>query len=67
MPLLPVSHIRQRRFSDCLIACAKMILQYIGQDQDYEHIGTLLKSELHGTVFSHLRFLEILPIRNHSV
>lgn len=29
MILLPVSHQKQRRQSDCLVACAAMVLQYL--------------------------------------
>jgi ABC-type bacteriocin/lantibiotic exporter with double-glycine peptidase domain len=58
MPLLPVSHRRQRQQSDCLIACTAMILDYLQVPFPYDRLPRLLRAEAHGTVFSHLQYLE---------
>ena len=40
---LPVSFIRQRYDGDCLVACAAMVLDYIGIQVAYNRLGQLLK------------------------
>jgi hypothetical protein len=37
-----------------------MVLQYLQIPFEYQRLARLLQTETHGTVFSHLRFLESL-------
>jgi len=62
MPLLPVSPRRQRQQSDCLIACAAMVLDYLQVPFHYDRLPRLLRAEAHGTVFSHLQYLASLGV-----
>jgi len=39
---LPVPHLEQLQQSDCLAACAAMVLAYLGEDVDYRRLLTLL-------------------------
>lgn len=41
-PWLPVSHQKQRHRSDCLVACATMVLDYLGQSIRYVRLLRLL-------------------------
>ena len=41
-PWLTVSHRRQRRRTDCLAACAAMVLDYLGQSVRYSRLVRLL-------------------------
>ena len=58
MPLLSVSHRQQRQQADCLAACAAMVLDYLHVPFRYDRVPRLLRIEAHGTVFSHLQYLE---------
>ncbi len=62
MPLLRVLHQKQRRQSDCLVACTAMILRYWRLSFHPDRLPKLLKTEAHGTVFSHLRYLGTLGV-----
>ena len=65
MTLLPVSHRPQRQQSDCLSTCAAMVLHYFRVPYRYNQLLHLLRVEAHGTVFSHLRYLESLGVSVH--
>jgi len=41
-PWLPVSHQKQRHRSDCLVACATMVLDYLGRSIRYSRLLRLL-------------------------
>jgi len=62
MPLLRVSHQRQRQPSDCLAACAAMVLAYNGIDYHYSQLLRLLRIQPHGTAFSALNALASLGV-----
>lgn len=62
MPLLPVLYQSQRSESDCLAACASMVLDYLEIPHRYERLLSLLKVRSYGTSFSNLRFLERLGV-----
>lgn len=62
MPLLRVSHRQQQDQADCLVACAAMVLHYLQVPCRYGRLRTILRSEPHGTVFSHLHDLEQLGV-----
>ncbi|MCL4860656.1 MAG: C39 family peptidase [Caldilineaceae bacterium] len=58
MSLLHVSHWKQRRQADCLVACTAMILAYLQIPVNYEHLMRLLRTMPVGTFFRNLRHLE---------
>lgn len=60
--LLHVPHTSQRRDGECLAACAKMALEYLGLPTPYDRLLKLLKIESFGTFFSNLRELEQLGV-----
>ncbi|RIK27512.1 MAG: hypothetical protein DCC55_39370 [Chloroflexi bacterium] len=60
MLLSNFTHSRQRHRSDCLIACAEMVLNYLGIDIGYSRLRELLRAGELFTPFSHLSRLEIL-------
>ena len=62
MPLLPVSHQKQRQQADCLVACAAMVLRYWQVSFKPDRLPYLLRTEKHGTVFSHLHALSTLGV-----
>lgn len=62
MPLLRVSHQRQRQQSDCLAACAAMVLAYYGIAYRYSRLLRLLRIQPHGTAFSALNALASLGV-----
>ena len=41
-PWLPISHQKQRHRSDCLAACAAMVLNYLGRPVRYARLMKLL-------------------------
>ena len=47
--LLPVPHHKQAGLSDCLAACASMVLAYMGQPIPYKRLLTILKVRPQGT------------------
>lgn len=63
MVLLPVSHMTQRQHGDCLVACAAMVLAYLGKPVSYNRLARTLNVQ-HGVgvPFSNLRTLERLKI-----
>lgn len=65
MPLLSVSHRQQRRHSDCLAACAAMILDYLHVPAKYSQRLSLLRIQAFGTSFSSLHNLEALGLSVH--
>ena len=62
MPLLSVSHRQQRQQSDCLAACAAMILDYLHVTVKYSQLLSLLRIQAFGTSFSSLHNLETLGL-----
>jgi len=60
MTLLSVSHRSQNQQSDCLAACAAMVLAYLHVPVDYARLLQLLRVQAYGTAFSNLRYLEAL-------
>lgn len=58
MSLLNVSHWKQRRQADCLVACTAMVLEYLKIPVNYEHLMRLLRTMPIGTFFRNLRNLE---------
>jgi ABC-type bacteriocin/lantibiotic exporter with double-glycine peptidase domain len=62
MNLLPVLHQKQQRQSDCLVACAAMVLCYLQIPFRYERLAKLLETEQHGTVFRKLQNLRALYV-----
>jgi len=42
IPALPVPHRKQEQASDCLAACAAMVLAYLGRPTDYAHLLNVL-------------------------
>ncbi|MFN8441640.1 MAG: peptidase C39 family protein [Caldilineaceae bacterium] len=62
MSLLPVLHQKQQRQSDCLVACAAMVLGYLHIPVRYEKLIRLLETEQHGSVFSKLENLRALYV-----
>lgn len=55
MPLLAVSHRRQRQQSDCLATCVPMVLEYLRVPFQYNELLRLLKTQSFGTFFHNLR------------
>jgi len=60
--ILPVPHLTQQAKSDCLVACASMVLGHAGKTYSYRKLANSLDTRTHGTVFSHLRRLSKLNI-----
>ncbi|NEP85227.1 MAG: hypothetical protein F6K39_48365 [Okeania sp. SIO3B3] len=61
--ILPVPHIQQRQQGDCLVACAVMLLQYLGRPADYKALSKLLQVRPHiGTPAANIRNLETLGV-----
>src|SRR5437870_3574146 len=63
MPLLAVSHIRQRQESDCLAACAAMMLDYLGLKYDYAKLIKALNIHAGGAAVANLRNLEQMGVQ----
>ncbi len=55
-------HRRQRRESDCLVACAEMVLNHLGIQMNYQRLAKLLRAAPSFTPFSHLHYLETLGL-----
>ena len=62
MPLLSVTHQQQRQRSDCLAACAAMVLDYHGVKVNYSRLLRVLRMRDIGTSFYNLRALETLGV-----
>jgi ABC-type bacteriocin/lantibiotic exporter with double-glycine peptidase domain len=45
---IPVPHLEQKQQSDCLAACAAMVLAYLGETIDYGRLLTLLNISSYG-------------------
>lgn len=59
---LPVPHYKQSAAGDCLPACARMVLGYLGLDVEETRLADLLRSRPFGTPAYHIRFLEALGV-----
>ena len=57
MPFLKIPHIRQKANSDCLVACAAMMLAAVNVKVDYHRLLTLLRFEDEGIPYSRLKLL----------
>lgn len=61
--LLPVAYVPQRRYGDCLVACASMVLTYLGRPVPYNRLLKALRVQPGvGAPFSNLQALERLNI-----
>jgi len=58
MALLSISHLRQSQESDCLAACAQIVLQYLQIPILYARLLRILETEQAGSYFSKLKKLE---------
>lgn len=59
---LDVPHVRQRQTSDCVAACAAMVLDYMKYSVSYEHVSRVIGVNWFGTPSSFVRKLEKLGI-----
>ena len=55
-------HRQQQHESDCLVACAEMVLSYLGIQISYERLAKRLRAGPSFTPFGHLRYLETLGL-----
>lgn len=62
MNLLPVSHQQQKHQSDCLVACAAMILSYLKIPVSYKKLMQMLRVDAIGTPFRNLQNLHSLGL-----
>src|SRR5687767_9523123 len=62
MLLSQFAHRRQQRESDCLVACAEMVLNYLGISIEYARLRKLLRAGPEFTPFRHLHYLERLGL-----
>lgn len=62
MLLSNFGHKQQRHESDCLVACAEMVLNYLEIQVRYERLYKMLRAEPSYTPFSNLRYLETLGL-----
>jgi ABC-type bacteriocin/lantibiotic exporter with double-glycine peptidase domain len=62
MLLSNFTHRQQRRESDCLIACAEMVLNYLGIPLSHERLARLLRAGAAFTPFTNLRYLASLGL-----
>lgn len=62
MSLLAVSHRKQLQQSDCLAACAAMLLEHLQLPIEYARLVQLLAIRSYGAAFSNLRRLEELGV-----
>ena len=62
MLLSNFAHRRQQHESDCLVACAEMVLNYLGLQISYKRLAKLLRVGPSFTPFTHLRYLESLRL-----
>ena len=62
MLLSQFNHRQQRRESDCLVACAEMVLNHLGLSIEYTRLAKILRAGAEFTPFSHLRYLEQLGL-----
>jgi ABC-type bacteriocin/lantibiotic exporter with double-glycine peptidase domain len=62
MLLSNFGHRRQQRESDCLVACADMVLHHLGLSINYPRLARLLRAGPSSTPFGNLRYLEQLRL-----
>jgi ABC-type bacteriocin/lantibiotic exporter with double-glycine peptidase domain len=62
MLLSQFTHRQQRRESDCLVACAAMVLNHLGLAIDDARLAKILRAGADFTPFTHLRYLEQLGL-----
>jgi len=62
MLLSDFRHRQQRRESDCLVACAEMVLAYLQVPASYAQLSNLLRARPFGTPFGNVRYLETLGL-----
>ncbi len=62
IPSLPVPHREQQYPSDCLAACAAMVLEYLGKPTPYSRLLTLLRIGPIGAPRRNIRYLTRLGI-----
>ena len=62
MILLPVSPFKQKQQADCLAACCAMVLTYLQIEIPYQRLLGLLKVQTFGSIFHHLKNLEVLGV-----
>jgi ABC-type bacteriocin/lantibiotic exporter with double-glycine peptidase domain len=62
MLLSNFAHRRQRRESDCLVACAEMVLNHLDIQIGYKRLSRLLRTGPSFTPFTNLRYLEALRL-----
>jgi ABC-type bacteriocin/lantibiotic exporter with double-glycine peptidase domain len=55
---LPVPHYRQSADGQCLPACARMVLAYLGHELEEARIAKILRSYAFGTPAPNVRYLE---------
>jgi len=61
--LLAVPHLRQRDESDCLPACAQMVLVHLSHDVPYERLLKVLGTRGFGTPAENILRLDLLGVR----
>jgi ABC-type bacteriocin/lantibiotic exporter with double-glycine peptidase domain len=59
---LPVPHDKQTADGQCLPACARMVLAYLGRELQEAQIARLLRSHSFGTPAPNIRYLESLGL-----
>lgn len=62
MLLSSFRHRQQQYESDCLVACAEMVLNYLGIEISYPQLARKLRAGSSFTPFGHLRYLESLGL-----
>ncbi|MBN1876595.1 MAG: peptidase C39 family protein [Anaerolineae bacterium] len=59
---LPVPHYKQSADGQCLPACVRMVLAYLGHDLTESRIARLLRARTFGTPASNIRYVETLNV-----
>ncbi len=62
MLLLPISPCQQRQPGECLVACAKMVLDYLRVPVSYEDLTKCLRIGYAGAPFRNLNYLKSLGV-----
>lgn len=62
MPLLNLRHQQQQHETDCLVAAAAMVLDYLQIPIRYERLHRLLRAQPFGTPFHNVEFLKSLNL-----
>lgn len=63
MSLLRVSHKEQSQQSDCLAACAAMVLEYLDINASYKDLLKRLKVNQYGALYKNLYYLQDLGVK----